>query len=140
MWSVRKEGNIRCSTAAGGEKAFRVEGVFGRLQRVLCTGCRSVCIGIFLGLFCGCGLADVSGDLKVRQHSDIFELASYWKAVLRLGEANVYLRQRSHDHLYNSLVLAFLCKLEYYQGIKSLTSNRAYRSGRGDPEQNSFIC
>lgn len=56
--------------------------------------------------------------------SRIFELADHWKAVLLLDEADVYLRERSHDRLHNSLVSVFLRKLEYYQGIMFLTTNR----------------
>jgi hypothetical protein len=44
--------------------------------------------------------------------------------VLLLDEADVYLRQRSTDHIHNSLVSVFLRKLEYYQGIMFLTTNR----------------
>lgn len=69
---------------------------------------------------------DLSNDPKEleRQLSHIFELANQWKAVLLLDEADVYLRQRSTDHTHNSLVSVFLRKLEYYQGIMFLTTNR----------------
>jgi SpoVK/Ycf46/Vps4 family AAA+-type ATPase len=69
---------------------------------------------------------DLSNDPKLleQQLSRIFELADHWKALLLLDEADVYLRQRSSDHVHNSLVSVFLRKLEYYQGIMFLTTNR----------------
>jgi SpoVK/Ycf46/Vps4 family AAA+-type ATPase len=69
---------------------------------------------------------DLSNDPKVleTQLSHISECAERWKAVLLLDEADVYLSQRSHDHLHNSLVSVFLRKLEYYEGIMFLTTNR----------------
>lgn len=36
----------------------------------------------------------------------------------------MFLRRRDTDHTHNSLVSVFLCKLEYYQGIMLLTTNR----------------
>jgi hypothetical protein len=36
----------------------------------------------------------------------------------------VFLRKRDLEHTHNSLVLVFLRKLEYYQGIMLLTTNR----------------
>jgi hypothetical protein len=44
--------------------------------------------------------------------------------VLLLDEADVFLRKRSLDHHHNTLVSVFLRKLEYYQGIMFLTTNR----------------
>jgi hypothetical protein len=69
---------------------------------------------------------DLSNDPKALEIelSHIFELAHHWKALLLLDEADVYLRQRSHDHIRNSLVSVFLCQLEYYRGIMFLTTNR----------------
>ena len=69
---------------------------------------------------------DLSNDAKLleQQLSHIFEVAKHWKALLLLNEADVFLRQRSHEHLHNSLVSVFLRKLEYYQGIMFLTTNR----------------
>ena len=58
------------------------------------------------------------------QLSLIFELANHWKALLLLDEADVFLRKRDTDHTHNSLVSVFLRKLEYYQGIMLLTTNR----------------
>ncbi|KAH6668333.1 P-loop containing nucleoside triphosphate hydrolase protein [Halenospora varia] len=59
-----------------------------------------------------------------KQLSLIFELAGHWKALLLLDEADVFLRKRDTDHTHNSLVSVFLRKLEYYQGIMLLTTNR----------------
>jgi hypothetical protein len=69
---------------------------------------------------------DLSNDPKAleRQLSEIFELADHWKALLLLDKADVYFRERAYDHLHNSLVSVFLRKLEYYQGIMLLTTNR----------------
>jgi SpoVK/Ycf46/Vps4 family AAA+-type ATPase len=46
-------------------------------------------------------------------------------AILLLDEADVFLEQRSPDNLTrNGLVSVFLRKLEYYEGILFLTTNR----------------
>ena len=53
-----------------------------------------------------------------------FQVASDWKAVLLLDEADVYLRKRDGFHLErNRLVATFLRTLEYYDGIFFLTTN-----------------
>lgn len=58
--------------------------------------------------------------------SNILRLASHWKAVLLLDEADVFLAQRSPvDIERNALVSVFLRELEYYQGILLLTTNQA---------------
>jgi hypothetical protein len=54
----------------------------------------------------------------------IFKLANCWNALLLLDKADVYLRTRSTNNFHNSLVSVFLRKLEYYQGIMFLTTNR----------------
>jgi SpoVK/Ycf46/Vps4 family AAA+-type ATPase len=68
----------------------------------------------------------LSNDPKVLepQNSLTLEIATHWNALLCLDEADVFLRQRNLDHAHNSLVLVFLRKLEYYQGIMFLTTNR----------------
>jgi SpoVK/Ycf46/Vps4 family AAA+-type ATPase len=59
------------------------------------------------------------------QLSRIFKTASHWNAILLLDEADVFLEQRSPDNLTrNGLVSVFLRKLEYYEGILFLTTNR----------------
>lgn len=72
-----------------------------------------------------------SGDLGTdsetldKRLSRILDMASTWKAVLLIDEADVFLERRSlHDMQRNSLVSIFLRVLEYYEGILFLTSNR----------------
>lgn len=72
-----------------------------------------------------------SGDLGTnisnldQRLSRILDMASTWKAVLLIDEADVFLERRSlHDMERNSLVSIFLRVLEYYEGILFLTSNR----------------
>ncbi|KND94606.1 ATPase family AAA domain-containing protein 3B [Tolypocladium ophioglossoides CBS 100239] len=53
------------------------------------------------------------------------DLASTWKAVLLIEEADVFLERRSlHDLQRNGLVSIFLRTLEYYSGILFMTTNR----------------
>lgn len=57
--------------------------------------------------------------------AEIFTMANRWNAVLLLDEADVYVEQRAPQDLNrNALVCVFLRKLEYYQGILILTTNR----------------
>jgi SpoVK/Ycf46/Vps4 family AAA+-type ATPase len=71
-----------------------------------------------------------SGDLATNakeveiQLSCAFRLASCWNAILLLDEADVFMKQRSLDHVGNNLTLIFLRKLKYYEGIIILTTNR----------------
>ncbi|KAK8115647.1 AAA family [Apiospora sp. TS-2023a] len=60
--------------------------------------------------------------------SRIFSLATRWKAILLLDEADVFLEGRStgrrvQSEEKNALVSVFLRVLEYYQGIMFLTTN-----------------
>ncbi|CZT15096.1 uncharacterized protein RCC_00995 [Ramularia collo-cygni] len=56
---------------------------------------------------------------------DYFRLATKWKCVLLLDEADVFLAQRrGGDFKRNGLVSVFLRVLEYYAGILILTTNR----------------
>ncbi|KAK3985238.1 hypothetical protein QBC44DRAFT_353165 [Cladorrhinum sp. PSN332] len=53
------------------------------------------------------------------------DLCRMWNAMLLLDEADVFLSERSDEGLErNELVSIFLTKLEYYQGILFLTTNR----------------
>jgi hypothetical protein len=53
------------------------------------------------------------------------ELCRMWNAMLLLDEADVFLGARTNESLArNELVSIFLTKLEYYQGILFLTTNR----------------
>ncbi|KAI3092915.1 hypothetical protein CBS147333_10170 [Penicillium roqueforti] len=60
-----------------------------------------------------------------QQLETVFKIAKHFNAVLLLDEADAFMEQRTsyHDN-HNRLVTIFLRKLEYYQGILFLTSNR----------------
>jgi SpoVK/Ycf46/Vps4 family AAA+-type ATPase len=52
-------------------------------------------------------------------------VAKKWNAVLLLDEADIFLEQRNLNDLQrNRLVSVFLRKLEYYEGVLLLTTNR----------------
>ncbi|KAI1500934.1 AAA family ATPase [Biscogniauxia marginata] len=77
------------------------------------------------------GVADVGTSAKkVEKNLDkIFDLATTWKAVLLIDEADVFLQSRARGELgptteRNALVSVFLRVLEYYQGILILTTNQ----------------
>ncbi|KAI5238785.1 P-loop containing nucleoside triphosphate hydrolase protein [Aureobasidium subglaciale] len=64
-------------------------------------------------------------DILNERLEQILDMASTWRAVLLIDEADVFLEARSlHDMHRNALVSIFLRVLEYYQGILFLTSNR----------------
>jgi SpoVK/Ycf46/Vps4 family AAA+-type ATPase len=72
-----------------------------------------------------------SGDLGTdsseldKRLTRTLDLASTWKAVLLIDEADVFLERRSlHDVERNTLVSIFLRTLEYYSGILFMTTNR----------------
>lgn len=70
---------------------------------------------------------DLGTDASTLDHklSRILDMASTWRAVLLIDEADIFLERRSlHDMERNSLVSIFLRVLEYYEGILFLTSNR----------------
>ena len=55
----------------------------------------------------------------------VFQTANHWIALIHLGEAGVYLGQRSKaDVARNKLMWVFLRKLEYCDGIMFLATNR----------------
>ncbi|KAK9414655.1 putative AAA+ ATPase domain-containing protein [Seiridium unicorne] len=54
----------------------------------------------------------------------IFKIASRWKAILLLDEADVFLAERTTDPHINALVSVFSRELERYEGILFLTTNR----------------
>ncbi|KAH8680953.1 hypothetical protein BX600DRAFT_445410 [Xylariales sp. PMI_506] len=72
-----------------------------------------------------------AGDLGI-QPTDVeknleraLELCRMWNAMLLLDEADVFLGARTTESIArNELVSIFLTKLEYYQGILFLTTNR----------------
>ncbi|KAK4505700.1 hypothetical protein PRZ48_003665 [Zasmidium cellare] len=56
---------------------------------------------------------------------EILELSKLWKAVILIDEADVFLEARSaHDIVRNNFVSVFLRRLEYFEGILMLTTNR----------------
>jgi SpoVK/Ycf46/Vps4 family AAA+-type ATPase len=62
---------------------------------------------------------------STRQLTRIFKTASHWNGILLLDEADVFLEKRSlNDLTRNGLVSVFLRKLEYFEGIMFLTTNR----------------
>ncbi|THC87944.1 hypothetical protein EYZ11_012610 [Aspergillus tanneri] len=61
-----------------------------------------------------------------RQLDVIFKIAKHFNAVLLLDEADAFMERRtSYIDGHNRLLTVFLRKLEYYEGILFLTSNRA---------------
>ncbi|KXJ90853.1 hypothetical protein Micbo1qcDRAFT_225735, partial [Microdochium bolleyi] len=77
------------------------------------------------------GVADVGTSAKnvERNLEKIFDLATAWKSVLLIDEADVFLQSRTRGELgptteRNALVSVFLRVLEYYQGILILTTNQ----------------
>ncbi|KAI0922719.1 hypothetical protein AcV5_009616 [Taiwanofungus camphoratus] len=55
----------------------------------------------------------------------VLEIATIWKAIVLIDEADVFLEQRSsHDLERNAMVAIFLRHVEYYRGILFLTTNR----------------
>ena len=63
------------------------------------------------------------GDLE-KNVGVTFELASKWKAVLLIDEAEVFMEQRqAQNTARNVLVSIFLRKLEYFPGVLMLTTN-----------------
>ncbi|KZF22636.1 hypothetical protein L228DRAFT_131240 [Xylona heveae TC161] len=60
-----------------------------------------------------------------QQLENIFKISKHFNAVLLLDEADAFMEQRTSYHdTHNRLVTVFLRKLEYYQGILFLTTNR----------------
>ncbi|KAL4786821.1 P-loop containing nucleoside triphosphate hydrolase protein [Aspergillus varians] len=69
-------------------------------------------------------LGDSSTTVQT-QLDRVLELTEAWKAILLLDEVDVFLVKRDNANLArNSITSVFLRKLEYYQGILLLTSNR----------------
>ncbi|KAI1378297.1 P-loop containing nucleoside triphosphate hydrolase protein [Hypoxylon crocopeplum] len=68
------------------------------------------------------GVSSMNLDLNLKR---IMDLASTWKAVLLIDEADIFLERRSpYDVHRNAMVSTFLRALEYYSGILFLTTNR----------------
>ena len=72
-----------------------------------------------------CGDLGIYPDEVEKNLMKWLKLATLWRAVLLLDEADVYLETRMPGDLQrNSLVSIFLRALEYYQGLLFLTTNR----------------
>ncbi|KAH9848097.1 P-loop containing nucleoside triphosphate hydrolase protein [Lenzites betulinus] len=68
----------------------------------------------------GTKAADVDAEL-----TRVFDIATSWKAIVLIDEADVFLERRSlHDLERNAMVAVFLRHVEYYRGILFLTTNR----------------
>jgi hypothetical protein len=77
----------------------------------------------------GCSRTDRSGPGEGGKIlTSIFKIASRWKAILLLDEADVFLTQRGDNPQLNALVSVFLRELEQYDGILFLTTNRRERN------------
>lgn len=71
------------------------------------------------------GQIGVEADRVEAMLTMIFKIASRWKAILLIDEADIFMAQRSNDHLQlNALVSVFLRELKQYEGILFLTTNR----------------
>ncbi|OCH86746.1 P-loop containing nucleoside triphosphate hydrolase protein [Obba rivulosa] len=72
----------------------------------------------------GGDLGTYAGELDQRLQ-EVFDIATSWKAIVLIDEADVFLEQRSlHDMERNAMVAVFLRHVEYYRGILFMTTNR----------------
>jgi len=73
----------------------------------------------------GCGDLGTKASELDAELEKVFDLATAWKAIILIDEADVFLEQRSlHDLERNAMVAVFLRHVEYYCGILFLTTNR----------------
>ncbi|EEH19032.2 hypothetical protein PABG_01351 [Paracoccidioides brasiliensis Pb03] len=64
-------------------------------------------------------------DKCLEEHvSNIFKIASHFNSILLIDEDDVFLHGRSIGGVHDHSVTVFLRKLEYYEGILCLTTNR----------------
>ncbi|KAG6364152.1 hypothetical protein INS49_005750 [Diaporthe citri] len=71
------------------------------------------------------GELGAEGSDVERRLGKVFAAASSWKCVLLVEDCDVFLRRRDHVSLINSaLVSIFLRRLESFQGLAILTTNR----------------
>ncbi|KAF7194480.1 ATPase family AAA domain-containing protein 3A-like [Pseudocercospora fuligena] len=71
------------------------------------------------------GELGVSPQEVEKSLEQILELSGLWKAVILIDEADVFLEARSaQDIVRNNFVSVFLRRLEYFEGILMLTTNR----------------
>ncbi|KAK7744277.1 hypothetical protein SLS62_010304 [Diatrype stigma] len=84
-----------------------------------------------------CGSLGTPGSSIEEQLAEIFRLAHLWQCVLLMDEADVLLSARNAStETTASIVSIFLRRLEYYNGILFLTTNRI---GKLDPALGSRI-
>jgi len=70
------------------------------------------------------GVDEISANVE-QNLKKVFDLAAKWQAIVLIDEADVFLERRSvNDLARNALVAVFLRKLEYYEGVLFLTTNR----------------
>ncbi|OJD27255.1 hypothetical protein ACJ73_01355 [Blastomyces percursus] len=68
---------------------------------------------------------ELIGDRCLEDHvSNIFKTASHFNAILLVDEADVFLQGRSVGGVHDHSVTVFLRKLEYFEGVLFLTTNR----------------
>ncbi|KAK2461348.1 hypothetical protein APHAL10511_006633 [Amanita phalloides] len=73
----------------------------------------------------GCGELGTTPEALESALRRIFEVATTWKAIVLIDEADVFLEERSHSDMNkNAMVAVFLRHIEYYRGILFLTTNR----------------
>ena len=73
----------------------------------------------------GAGDLGAEADEIEENLNNVLEMVANWNAVLLLDECDVFLEERSaNDMQRNRIVSIFLRKLEYYEGILFLTTNR----------------
>ncbi|CAK5277207.1 unnamed protein product [Mycena citricolor] len=73
------------------------------------------------------GGGDLGTTASALDHAleNVFNVATAWKAIVLIDEADVFLERRSlHDLERNAMVAVFLRHVEYYRGILFLTTNR----------------
>ncbi|KAJ8089446.1 hypothetical protein PM082_014695 [Marasmius tenuissimus] len=73
------------------------------------------------------GAGDLTTQPTTLDHAleRVFEVATAWKAIVLIDEADVFLEERSLHELHrNAMVAVFLRHVEYYRGILFLTTNR----------------
>ncbi|RYP02127.1 hypothetical protein DL764_005962 [Monosporascus ibericus] len=72
----------------------------------------------------GVGKTLTAETIAETSKAPLYTIASRWKAILLLDEADVFLARRSDNAHLNALVSVFLRELEQYNGILFLTTNR----------------
>lgn len=70
------------------------------------------------------GELGIQADIVDKRLSTILDITRRWCCVLLIDEADVFLAKRGKDLVTDSLVSVFLRRLEYFQGVLILTTNR----------------